>query len=119
MPLRCKKTRRKATAKFSRGVSETTTKSGDVTCKMCGKYLGNYKHGDGNYYSLIATKYCENCKPIMKNIQSKFSKSNNYKARKLLVNELFEQIGILKQENRALRDIVLDLQARLAILERR
>lgn len=77
---------------------------------MCGKYIGNYQNGDGNFYSLIRIKYCKACKPIMKNIQSKFSKSNNHKARKLLLNEYIEQVGILQQENKALREMVLDIK---------
>lgn len=79
---------------------------GDRECKVCGKYLGNYMTGD--YYKLIRQKYCDDCRPIITNSQKCFSNKNNRKTRKLLVEELQEQVWLLKDENKALREMVLD-----------
>ena len=89
---------------------------GDVICKRCFKYIGNYNTGDGNYYSLIATKYCKDCKRIVKNEQSRMSRHNSSHGRKLLVDKLIEKTGLLEQENEALREIVLNLQEQLRLM---
>lgn len=81
---------------------------GDRVCKVCGKYLGNYLTGD--YYKLIRQKYCDDCRPIITNNQKLFSNKNNRKTRKLLVEELQEQLWLVKEENKALRELVLDIK---------
>lgn len=82
---------------------------GDRFCKVCGKFLGNFNTGD--YYKLIRQKYCDDCRPTIVNNQKRFSKSNNHKMRKLLVEELQEQVWNLKEENKLLREMVKDLQS--------
>ena len=74
---------------------------GDRHCQRCGMYLGNYNSGD--FYSLIRIKYCDDCRPLVKNEQNLFSKKQNRKPRKLLIHELQEQADLIKEENKLLR----------------
>lgn len=84
--------------------------TGDVICDRCKKYIGNYNNGNGNHFALIATKYCKDCKRIVKNEQTRMSKHNSNHGRKLLVDKLIEKTGLLEQENKALRELVLEVQ---------
>ncbi len=41
--------------------------TGEVTCEVCGKTLGNYLNED--FYKLITTKYCPSCRELIRKNQ--------------------------------------------------
>lgn len=78
--------------------------SGDKYCKVCGKYLGNYMTGSGNYFRLIRLKYCDKCRQKVVNYQ----KNRSYHERKITYKqqnaELLHQTILLTEQNRLLRE---------------
>ena len=93
--------------------------TGEVTCEVCGKALGNYLNDD--YYKLIATKYCPACRELIRGNQLREAQrarrrrikqkrkeqgetiSEFEKMTQLLVRQnqlLQEQVDKLKQEGR-------------------
>ncbi len=84
--------------------------TGDKFCKWCGVYLGNYMTGD--YYKLIRQKYCTACAKESARQHRRMSKTNNAHGRKLLIEDLMEQMALLKEENRLLRQQVSDMRDR-------
>jgi hypothetical protein len=41
--------------------------TGEVTCDVCGRLIGNYL--DERYYELITTKYCPDCRKLVRGNQ--------------------------------------------------
>ena len=58
--------------------------TGNVTCQMCGAYLGNYLTGD--YYSLIRLKFCPACKALADRQRKAFWAENDA-LRKQIIEE--------------------------------
>lgn len=87
--------------------------TGDKFCKWCGVYLGNYMTGD--YYKLIRQKYCTACAKESARQHRRMSKTNNAHGRKLLIEDLMEQMALLKEENRLLREQVSAMRDNLKI----
>lgn len=84
-----------------------------IFCSVCYKYVGDYEtgqsiYGHKSYYSLIRTKYCRECAETIKKQQINFCKHNNNKGRKLVINELLEQVEMLQKQNLALRELLMD-----------
>lgn len=84
-------------------------KSGNVICDRCGRFIGNI-NGDGNFFALIRTKYCPECKePVHREQKRIFEREKRHRqrqARKLVK----EQNDLLKQENNLLREQIKELR---------
>ncbi len=79
----------------------TDKKTGVVVCSVCGRYIGNYLTGD--FYKLIRTKYCEDCKTPVQRQQQAFYAREHRKLNRIRQKELIENISLLRQENAELR----------------
>jgi hypothetical protein len=84
-------------------------KTGDVVCDWCGDLIGNI-NGDYNFFSLIRTKYCKNCKKVVYPEQVRAA-SRAYRKRKRTERKLKdEKLTLLEEENRLLRERVRELK---------
>ena len=80
--------------------------TGNVTCQMCGAYLGNYLTGD--YYSLIRMKYCPACKALADRQRKAFWAREKRKADRREKAEMKSQLEALRAENDALRKQIIE-----------
>lgn len=76
---------------------------GDVECKICKKYLGNYVNGNGNYFRLIRLKYCDKCKPMILNQQKRMSAHSRRHGYKQVNAELMKQLELFQKQNELLQ----------------
>lgn len=84
-------------------------KTGVVTCSECGAFIGD-TNGEGNFFSLIATKYCPECK-AWRHKESIVAASRAYRKRKRTERKLKdEKLTLLEEENRLLRERVRELK---------
>jgi hypothetical protein len=79
---------------------------GDRFCMMCGKYLGNYMIDD--FYSLIRKKYCEDCRPKAYSDINMLRQERYRKSKRKVIDLQKEQISMLKAENAALREKLME-----------
>ncbi len=77
---------------------------GDKYCDICEAYIGNYLNGTGNSFSIRAMRYCDRCRPMIRNQQKNFSFHNRKKTYKQVNAELLAQNTLLKQQNALLRE---------------
>lgn len=85
-------------------------KDGNKYCAFCNKWICNMKNSQGIVTMRNrALKYCDEYRPIVKAMQTRFSNSNNRKGRKYVVQQLMEQTELLKQENLRLREMIVQL----------
>lgn len=85
-----------------------TVREGNVSCVICGTYLGNYLTGD--YYSLIRTKYCPVCKDQVRRQQKRVWQHDRRHCDKLTRKAEKDQLQLLKQENELLRERIRKLK---------
>ena len=79
---------------------------GDRYCIICGKPLGNYLTGD--YYKLIRQKYCEEHAEWKKGINNAFYQKEYRKRQKQQRKQQDKLITALIEENKALRQMLID-----------
>lgn len=88
---------------------------GDKYCVVCRAWLGNYITGEtptgtASYYSLIKRKYCPTCKPWKRQIDFRFYSHEYRKRKKKRDTEREQQFAILKDENKALKQMLSELR---------
>lgn len=88
---------------------------GDKNCVICGKWLGNYLTGESaegtaSYYSLIKRKYCPECRKWKRTLDYRFYCAEYHKRKKKKDKERDQQLEILKDENKALKQIIIQLR---------
>lgn len=83
--------------------------TGEFTCDCCGEPIGNI-NGNYNYFALIRTKYCKNCKERCRRDQVRQAvqafRERNRKERKLKD----EKLSLLEEENKLLRERLINLK---------
>lgn len=85
------------------------TKTGVVTCSECGAFIGD-TNGEGNFFSLIATKYCPECK-AWRHRESIVAASRAYRKRQRQMHKLEkEKLSLLEEENRLLRERIITMK---------
>lgn len=89
---------------------------GNVTCDMCGKYLGNID-GDGDYFALIPKKRCPECQAFFTKEKKRAWNQEKRRKDKALkketkdeIQELREIVEGLKEENELLHKRINQLK---------
>lgn len=78
-------------------------KTGTILCDWCGAVLGNI-NGDGNFFALIRTKYCTQCRRFA-SAENHRAAQRAYRQRKKLEKKLcMERLDLMAQENELLRE---------------
>lgn len=83
--------------------------TGDVVCSRCGAWIGNI-NGDGNFFALIRTKYCPDCREPAKretNRLAQRAKRLRDRRQKQLIKTKCE---LLEEENELLRKRIKELR---------
>ena len=88
---------------------------GDKYCVICHAWLGNYitgeaPEGTASYYSIIKRKYCSECRPWKRNMDFRFYSHEYRKRKKKRDKEREQQYIALKDEVKALRQLVIELR---------
>lgn len=78
--------------------------TGDVTCNVCHKLIGNYKIG--NFHKLIRQKYCPQCKKDVVREQKRYSAQKSRRTFRKYKSLVREQLEIKDNELRTLRKMV-------------
>lgn len=93
---------------------------GNVTCEVCGKYLGN-TNGDGDYFALIRMKRCPDCQAFFTKEKKRVwnqEKRRKDKATKKAVadelKELRELVEGLREENELLHRRINQLREEIS-----
>ncbi len=86
-------------------------KNGNVTCEVCGKYLGN-TNGDGDYFALIRMKRCPECQAFFTKEKKRAWNQEKRRKDKALKKET-------KDELKELREIVEGLKVENELLHKR
>lgn len=91
---------------------------GDKYCVICGEWIGNYNTGetpDGikSYYSIIRLKYCNQCRPMMINQQTKIRLHNLNQRKRQERKQERTRLELLEEENKLLRKYVSELRQQL------
>ncbi|MBP5432169.1 hypothetical protein [Ruminococcus sp.] len=85
------------------------SRTGEIVCDVCGDPIGNI-NGNGNFFALIRTKYCDNCRTRARRDQVRQAvrdfRDRNQKERKLKD----ERLKLLEEENELLRERVIELK---------
>lgn len=76
--------------------------SGNVTCDRCGYLIGNI-NSDSNFYSLIRTKYCPECRSLALKEAHRAAQSAYRKRKKQEKKLLKTRVQLLEEENEILR----------------
>ena len=79
---------------------------GDKYCVICGKYLGNYMTGDR--YRLIRQTHCSDCAAWKKSANNAFYQKEWRKRQKQQRRQQDKLIQALIEENKQLRQMVID-----------
>lgn len=88
---------------------------GDKVCSFCGKWLGNYitgeaPEGTASYYSIIRRKYCPECRTWKRTLDFRFYCAEYHKRKKKQDKERDQQLLLLTDENKALRQLIAQLR---------
>ena len=85
------------------------SRTGEIVCDVCGDPIGNI-NGNGNFFALIRTKYCDNCRTRARRDQVRQAvrdfRDRNQKERKLKD----ERLKLLEEEIELLRERVIELK---------
>lgn len=79
---------------------------GDVKCKICGRYLGNYLNDD--YYKLIRMKYCPDCRAEVRREYKRVWEHDKRHHERLVRQAEKDQLLLLWKENEILRERLKD-----------
>lgn len=83
--------------------------SGEVVCDRCGFLIGNI-NGDGNFYSLIRTMYCDECKEPVRRESHRLAQRAYRKRKKLEKKAEKTKLQLLTEENELLRNKIIQLR---------
>ena len=91
---------------------------GDKFCSVCGSWIGNYNTGETpegvkSYYSIIRSKYCSRCRPMMIDQQTRLGLHNMRQRQKLERKQERSKLELLEEENSLLRQYVKELREEL------
>lgn len=102
--------------KHRKKVKKMIDSKGNVTCAVCGKYLGN-TNGDGDYFALIRMKRCPECQAFFTkekkrawNQEKRRKDKSLKKETKDELKELREIVESLKEENELLHKRISQLK---------
>lgn len=102
----------------NRNAKEVIDVKGDKFCNVCGCWIGNYftgftPYGEKSYHSIIRTKYCNECRPLMISQQTQLRLHNLRQRQKLERKQERAKLDLLEQENKLLRQYVKELRENL------
>ncbi|MBP5431570.1 bZIP transcription factor [Ruminococcus sp.] len=83
--------------------------SGNVYCDWCHALLGNI-NGEGNYFALIRTKYCPECRRFARSDSNRAAQRAYRKRKRLEKQQLIIKSELLQEENRLLRERIKELR---------
>lgn len=88
---------------------------GDKYCVICHAWLGNYitgeaPEGTASYYSIIKRKYCSECRPWKRNMDFRFYSHEYRKRKKKKEKEKEQSLIVLTNENKALKQMLMQLR---------
>lgn len=86
-------------------------------CCLCRTYIGNENDTDWN--SLIRAEYCPSCRAKVRTEQNAIRQKRHRRGKKQMKKEYEQQTGLLKEENRLLRQMVVALRDDVEQLKRR
>lgn len=91
---------------------------GDKFCEVCKCWIGNYNTGETpqgfkSYYSIIRSKYCDECRPLVINQQTQVRLHNMRQRQKLERKQERTKLQLLEEETSLLRQYVKELRAEL------
>lgn len=91
---------------------------GDKFCSVCGNWIGNYNTGETpegikSYYSIIRSKYCSRCRPMMIDQQTRLRLHNMRERNKRLKKQERTKLELLEEENNLLRQYIVQLREEL------
>lgn len=78
-------------------------KNGNVTCGVCGKYLGNI-NGDGDYFALIRRKRCPECQAFFTKEKKRAWNQEKRRKDKALKKETKDELAELRKLVEGLRE---------------
>lgn len=92
--------------------------TGDKFCSVCTCWIGNYVTGETpsgtkSYYSIIRSKYCDGCRPMMINQQTQLRLHNLRQRQKQIHKAEQTKLDLLQQENELLRQYVKELREQI------
>lgn len=88
---------------------------GDRFCAVCNEWIGNYEtgatpSGTKSYYSIIRSKYCDGCRPLMISQQTQLRLHNLRQRKKQEHKQEKTKLDLLQQENELLREYIKELR---------
>lgn len=93
-------------------------KNADHYCSVCERWIGNHNTGatpwgNRSYFSIIRTKYCKDCKPMMINQQTAL-RLHNMRVRNRQLREAEKtKVTLLEEENELLRLQIVELRSKI------
>lgn len=87
----------------------------DHYCVICNKWIGNHNTGEtdkgtASYYSIIKRKYCDTCNAWKRKQDNRFNQAE-FQRRKKKMNKLKdERLQLYAEENRALKQMLMQLR---------
>lgn len=88
---------------------------GDKFCNICHCWIGNYNtgetpEGEKSYYSIIRSKYCTKCRPLVISSQTNLRLHNMRQRNKQIRKAERTRLELLEEENRLLRERIIKLR---------
>lgn len=93
-------------------------KDADHFCSVCERWIGNHNTGatpwgNRSYYSIIRTKYCDKCKPMMISQQTAL-RLHNMRVRNRQLREAEKtKLTLMEEEIELLRLQIMELRSQL------
>lgn len=112
---KCKKRIPRNAKRNAKGMKGAESMKGDRFCTVCKCWIGNYltgftPYGERSYHSIIRSKYCNECRPLMISQQTKVRLHNLRQRKKQEHKQEKTKLDLLEQENELLREYIKELR---------